>query len=205
MKILILGTSRSGTTSLARGIENQSYFTFYEPFNQNMFDDRDWRYPITDFNKYEKVCVKTLCLQTPLDINIDSFSFYKSFVKDFDKIILLDRKNINEHKQSFLHLYYRLENKESVNLKWDKNTVTKKFKNKFISENRYQELTLQKTEIKKISDFLDNEITYYEDLYGADREKSLKLIMSWKLDIDNKILNEYLHPKFKLKQENKII
>ena len=36
MKILIIGTPRSGTTSLIKGIGNQNYFSKGEPYNYNI-------------------------------------------------------------------------------------------------------------------------------------------------------------------------
>ena len=51
-----------------------------------------------------------------------------------------------------------------------------------------------------ISTKLSIPMIYYEDLYGDDRNKSLEIIKSWKLDIDNGKLNEILNPKFRYRQ-----
>ena len=57
--------------------------------------------------------------------------------------------------------------------------------------------------IDEISTKLSIPIIYYEDLYGLDRDKSLKIIKSLDLDLDVRLLNEKLHPKFKYRQDDK--
>ena len=56
MKILIIGTPRSGTTSLIRGIENQNYFGNAEPYNYNIGPDKyDNAYPLKEINEDKNV------------------------------------------------------------------------------------------------------------------------------------------------------
>ena len=55
--------------------------------------------------------------------------------------------------------------------------------------------------IDEISTELSIPIIYYEDLYGSDRNKSLKILKTLDLDLDVSSLNEKLHPKFKYRQE----
>jgi hypothetical protein len=200
MKILILGISRSGTSSLRRGFEEQGFRTFGEPFNQGLHEGRDHLYPITDLENHENICVKCLCNQKPKNLDIDSLSFYNKFIKEFDRVILLDRLNEEEHKESFLHLEYRIKNKQPVNQKWTSLSINNAFRVKFELENGYNKLYNQKKELKEISKFSNIPITYYEDLYGDDRVKSLDIIKSWNLNIDETKLNQYLDPKYKLRQ-----
>jgi len=54
-----------------------------------------------------------------------------------------------------------------------------------------------KSEILLLSKKLNIDITWYEDLFGNDRKKSLDIIKSWNLDLDSNQLNEDLHPKNK--------
>lgn len=200
MKVLILGISRSGTNSLRNAFYNQGYHTIGEPFNQGLKDDRDYLYPLKDFNIQEKVCVKGLCNQSPINIELNSLEFNKKFINDFDKVILLDRKNIEEHKESFLHLEWRISNNQAVNQKWTSSIIPESFRRNFEDRNEYQKLFNQKEELKEIADFSNIPITYYEDIYGEDRTRSLEVIKSWGIDLDYDKFNEDLNPKYKLRQ-----
>ena len=91
MKILIIGTPRSGTTSLIRGIGNQNYFSKGEPYNYrigpNMYNNT---YPLKEVSEYEKIVVKTLAQQVPKEKEgTDPIDFGVEFCSYFDKIILL--------------------------------------------------------------------------------------------------------------------
>ena len=205
MKILILGISRSGTTSLKQAISNQNYFSIGEPFNQGLEDGRTHLYPIKDFDMYDNVVVKSLALQKPKNIDYELIEFQLKFIKDFDKTILLDRRDRKEHNESFLHLYWRLETKQPTMQKWDSDIIPKKYRELFEKDNRYFDLDLQKSQINEISRITNIPITYYEDLYGKDRNKSLEIIKSWQLKINDETLNDDLNPKFKLRQYNKTI
>ena len=204
MKVLIIGTWRSGTTSLSRAIESQGFKTFLEPFNTGLFNGRNHLYPIKKINSYKNVLVKTLSSHLPKNSKLNIVEFYVKFIKEFDFILLLDRKDLNEHKESFLHMNWRLDSKESVMQQWDETTVPMKYRQKFKETNRYYELEMQKIILKIISKSTNIPITYYEQLYSNDREQSLNIIKSWNLNLDNIILNEELNPKYKLKIDKKI-
>ena len=200
MKVLILGISRSGTNSLRNAFYNQGYHTIGEPFNQGLKDDRDYLYPLKDFNIQEKVCVKCLCNQVPINIKENGLDFNKNFIKDFDSVIFLDRKDINEHKESFLHLEWRILNKQPVNQKWTSRVIPDWFRSDFEKNDMYNNLFNQKEELKELSIITNIPITYYEDLYGLDRKKSLEIIKSWGINLDFDKFNKDLDPKHKLRQ-----
>ena len=63
-------------------------------------------------------------------------------------------------------------------------------------------MKLNINKIKQISKEFKLDITYYEDLFGKDRNKSLEIIKSFNLDLDSEKLNEYLNPKYKYFQKN---
>jgi len=73
LKVLILGISRSGTTSLLNGFKHQKYVTVAEPFNPSIYLNRD--YPLVELLDNNNICVKSLCNQIPnnLDISFDDF------------------------------------------------------------------------------------------------------------------------------------
>ena len=207
MKILIIGVSRSGTNSLQSGIESQNYFSIKEPFNTGLLNGRTHRYPIKEFDLHKNVVVKTLSHHIPTNINLDLISFYKIFLKDFNSIILLDRKDIISHRESFLHLNWRIDNKEPVMQRWQIEDIPEYYKVEFGygPNNRYSELHNQKKYIKLLSNEFNIPISYYEDLYGTDRQLSFDIIKSWNLNLNDELLNEYLSPKNKLRQFKKKI
>ena len=131
--------------------------------------------------------------------------FQLDFAKEFDYIILLDRKNLEEHKESFLHLYYRIDTLQPTMQKWTMDSIPKKYKEEFEIDNRYYDLELQKEQIKKLSELLNIPITYYEDLYGNDRNKSFDIINSWNIPINVDKLNKDLDPMHKLRQKKSTI
>lgn len=202
MKILILGVARSGTTSLLNSIGNLNYIKIGEPFNYEINKNK-YDFPLRELNEYNRVCVKCTALQKPLEYSGTVLNFYKNFIHLFDKTILLDRRNLNEHLLSYANLRYRIYAGMNIWDSWDENDIDSDFLNKFFGSNLEIHIKSSKIIIDEISKELNIPITYYEDLYGIDRTKSKKLIQSWNLNLDEIQLNNMLHPKFKLKQEIK--
>ena len=204
MKILIIGTSRSGTTSLLNGISEQNYTKISEPFNDRFRDTQLYPINLSDNN----VCVKTLVFQKPNQYsNIESF--YKSFVNKFDKVILLDRYDLQEHWISNINLHYKNKLKETLKLntwpshdKWFIDEITEDIENEVISDGWYEFFKKEKNLIRELSINLKIDITLYENLYGNDRDISLNIIKDWNLSLNSKKLNEYLNPIYKYKQKN---
>jgi len=204
MKILIYGTPRSGTTSLMKSLGNQYFFLLEEPFTE-WINKSMCEYPLTELNEHSNIVVKSLALQKPKSSK-NLLEFQLDFAKEFDCVIILDRKNLKEHKESFLHLYYRLDNLHpSVHQKWTMDVIPKKYQEDFEIDNRYYDLELQKEHIKRLSEVLNIPITYYEDLYGNDRKKSFDIINSWNIPIDVNKLNKDLVPIHKLRQKKSFI
>jgi len=211
MKILIIGTARSGTTSLRRGIQSQGYHTIGEPFKSNTheslvyeFITGDRTYPLPELSEHKNICIKILCDQVPKNLNTSFIEFIKEFIKEFDKVILLDRKNLIEHEESFIHLHWRMARNEKVHQSWTSDLIPETFKKQHYDEFRHTHLHLQKEQLKQISEYTKIPVTWYEDLYTEDRFESFEIINKWGLkDIDSFELNEYLHPKNKLKKSSK--
>tara|TARA_B110000977_G_C10792291_1_gene382916 strand:+ start:129 stop:677 length:549 start_codon:yes stop_codon:yes gene_type:complete len=123
------------------------------------------------------------------------FNFINSIYKDYDMVILLSRRNEKEHFESYVNLRIRNKNKDNPDHPWFFQDIENKLSTVLLNE-----ITLYRTVINKLSSELSIPMIYYEDLYGDDRNKSLDIIKSWKLDIDNGELNESLHPKFRYRQ-----
>jgi hypothetical protein len=205
VKILIIGTSRSGTTSLINGIYNQNFYKISEPFNDRF---RKAQINTIDFSLHTNLCIKSLVFQKPHN-HTDAISFYKNFSLNFDKTILLDRSNTEEHWFSNINLHYKNKLKEKLKLdswpshdKWYPSDITKKIEDDVISSGWYEFFKKEKALIQSLSKTLKIDISLYETLYGDDRSISLDMIESWGLTLDCKKLNSYLNPKYKYLQKN---
>ena len=114
MKILVLATPRSGSTSLTKLIyshlEFLEYTLFIEPFNSNFYTtykndgfDFDTYLPLENF---ENLLVKSLVLYENIEYPIKSFTNTELYlnwcITFFDKIIILDRKDKFLQSQSFV-------------------------------------------------------------------------------------------------------
>lgn len=114
MRILLLGTPRSGSTSLYNLIKDHlsefSYQSFIEPFNYAMH--KKYMANGYDFTKvgsldsYKDLFVKTLYFSDPYDYNNSAFSSNDEYinwcVESFDKIIIILRRNNTEQAESFI-------------------------------------------------------------------------------------------------------
>jgi hypothetical protein len=147
--------------------------------------------------------------------------FQTEFCKQFDKVILLDRKNEIEHWKSYQNLINKINlNETSTTNKdyrpdsiitfsntifkpWYEEELTQKLTDKLIRLGWQERFQMEKTWMKELSEKMNIPITYYEDLYGEDRMYSFDIINKWGLDLDPFILNDYLNPKYKLKQTGK--
>ena len=197
MKILIISPPRTGSTSLLNNIcRLTDSKRIAEPYTnpKELITREPYPYPL-ELSK--KCVVKMISFQVPEQYgNPNEFlNFIKSIYKEYDKVILLNRKNLQEHFESFINLRVRL-NKKSVHAPWYIDDI-KEYKKNFDIEKfiPYREI------IDKISDELSIPIIYYEDLYGEDREKSFNIINKLDLELDSNLLNEKLHPKFKYRKK----
>ena len=198
MKILIISSPRAGSSSLIYSItELSNYESIYEPYINQLSERTDERIPYP-YVVPDNCVVKMLSYQVPKKYgNKDDFLGYiASVYKDYDRVILLNRKNEKEHFESLVNLQIRNKNRKDVFAPWYYSDIKKDlhlFDTKLYI--RYRKV------IDEISTELSIPIIYYEDLYGSDRNKSLKILKTLDLDLDVSLLNEKLHPKFKYRQE----
>jgi hypothetical protein len=112
MKILLLGTPRSGSTSLIKFIDSHislsNYQMFIEPFNRNLYPNKEYdedRDTILYVTKYNNVLVKSLFLlgheEYPIKSFNDIYEYLNWCYSYFDKIIILDRKDKLAQSESF--------------------------------------------------------------------------------------------------------
>lgn len=197
MKILIVCPPRCGSTSLLNNLcELTNSKRVAEPYTnpKELLTRKQNEYPLNLNGNY---IVKMVSNQVPESYREDFESFITLVYKEYSKVILLSRRNLQEHFESYINLRLRL-NKKDVHDSWYIEDI-KPFYNRFDIEN----FKLKITVIDIISKKLKIPIIYYEDLYGKDRKKSLKIIESLNLNIDNSKLNDKLNPIFRYRQFTK--
>ena len=91
--------------------------------------------------------------------------------------------------------------KKSVHLKYKYEEIQSEYINNFLQKKKQVDLIESKQLLKELSTILNIPITWYEDLYGEDRIKSLEIIQEWAIpNIDSNLLNERLDPQFRYRQ-----
>ena len=152
MKVLILSLPRTGSTSLLIKISKElDLKAVFEPFDG------------TDRNPYkgeDNVVVKSIVPQS--DRN-------RELVKEFDKVILLSRKDLRECAESHS---YRIHNSKRGftsldEYYWDETP-------KELYELCYNNILHWDSELKELSNELGVPITYYEDIFDVNSSERLR-------------------------------
>jgi len=165
MKILIIGVPRSGTTSFLNCFKN--YKLFDEPLNSFSKQGNTIK-SFYNLIKKKNIVVKTMSDHTPIDWKGDKLLFNFSIIPHFDRVILLDRKNIKEQEKSYHRvLDLALKTVEGFTEKTHKNAI--------------KSLYLQKYLLREIADKFNLDINYYEDIYYGD---SKYLFENLKIDLN---------------------
>ena len=202
MKLLILSPPRTGTSNLLYKIAEQGFEKISEPYNIFLHKNR-YKWPLR-WNSYKThIVVKHLIFsdnsnyqQVP---NIDTEFSISLFAKEFDKIILLDRKDYKSHLESFINLHYRTRYDSHIKYKYE--DIPAEYISNFLENNNQLHLIEGKELCKKLSIILNTPITWYEELYGDNRERSLEIIKEWDIsNIDCNLLNKKLNPMFRYRQ-----
>jgi hypothetical protein len=202
MKILILGTPRSGSTSLVKFIDSHimspNYKMIIEPFNKcsnvyiNEIKNND---TVTYLTKFDNILVKSLFLigvdEYPTKSFNSIFEYFKWCYSYFDKIIIIDRKDKVAQSESFTINETMFREK---GLNWhtqkiyDLDKIDKSYLNEMID--RY---TKSSEILKEISINNNFPIFYYEDIF-----------LDHNIDVICNLLG-YLGLEFNTKNYNKFI
>ena len=158
MKILILALPRTGSTSLLDKISKEynlkKVFEPFHPTTQNGWN----RYDSTEDN----IIVKSIVCHHSDNLKL---------IKDFDEIILLSRKNFNDHLESHsYHVYFA-----NTNGYYHINPYIYKEPPTHIIELCKSDLIDMNNELEKISKITNIPIVYYEDLFDLNSEYRLRL------------------------------
>jgi hypothetical protein len=155
MKILLITLPRTGSTSLLKNLSEQYHLkAISEPFNPSTKNLE--QYENFDWNTANEICVKT-------HINHKDILFYSNFVKLFDRIILVSRKDLKLCAESLSYANYF--GNFSEKYEWintpnliDNIRLVKKFD----------------ADLKKLSELININILYYEDLFDINSENKLR-------------------------------
>ena len=195
MKILIIAIGRSGSTALTTLFGRiLDYTTYYEPFNYSQPSMASQIFP----NTLPSNCVvKTISDQKPKDV-IDILDFYTKYVNEYDRVILLSRKDKQLVYESILHrlTYF-------FNGNWHTPYIYQELPEN--SEVRNSVKT-QSDLVESLSNVLDIPITWYEDLYSGNQQIVEREIKNWNIDsINYENTLEYLNPKNKYRKTSSLI
>lgn len=179
--ILIIASPRSGSTNLMKSIG--SAYNKKTRFEYDIIKKYPYYNPNEDVVKF--IPIWHSHLQNNYEILYDTLLTHS---REFNTIILLDRKNKKEQANSYYVLQQHYTGR--INVKWrdeeiDTSSESYEFYEKYL--NIFPEL------FSRLSKDLNIPIDYYEDVY---KHKSLTN-KNIKLDL------EYFKPKYKLKQEIK--
>ena len=162
MKVLIMAVPRSGSTSLMSSIASEKNLErIFEPFSYRVYE----RNLYTSDKK--NVVVKLLVGQDssyPKKINYDRWlSWSIEFVKEFDEVILLSRKNIKEASESYSNALWT----DNWHDKYEYTSLPNigDALNHLTESNKYLNSLSEKTSIP---------ITYYEDIYDTSSSNRLR-------------------------------
>ncbi|MGA0277776.1 MAG: hypothetical protein ACO3LF_07760 [Candidatus Kariarchaeum pelagius] len=215
-KTLILAIPRTGSSRLNMVLGKFHEISFHEPFNElteaNISNKKIYPDLILD-NK--NLLIKQLISQVPSNIeHIHQIDFNTEMASMFNNVILLDRRDFDSHWNSIVNLLKKIHQKVEFNKKngdyifkyqkqfdvqqpWVLDELTNKDYSRALEVGADKTLEIEKLNLQIISKNLNIPITYYEDLFGDDRELSKSIIESWDLNFDVDYINEKLHPKFK--------
>jgi hypothetical protein len=169
MNFLIISSPRCGSTSLQKSISNSyNLKIIYEPYSP-------WGIQWKNY-KHENVVVKTMFHQIdnilvklgdlPQSYFDKCYNFYSDLIPKFENVILLGRENTKEHAESLSNLY----NGSSDNVKYvyELDTDINPIMN---------QLTLENTYLKKLSNNFNIPLDTYESIYysGGLKNKEIKL------------------------------
>lgn len=170
------------------------FVTYHEPFNYGLPLQVSQSFPKI---LPEKCVVKSIIDQIPRG-NTDVLDFYTNFVNEFDKVILLSRKNKQQVYESILHRVTYFANKN-----WHTPYVYEELpENSIVREWVERQSNL----LESLSKILNIPINWYENIYSGNKELVELEIKEWKIDsINYENSKEYLNPKNKHRRERKLI
>jgi hypothetical protein len=197
MKILILGTPRSGSTSLVRLIDSHinlpNYKMVIEPFNKSLYFNG--KHTIESLLEYENILVKNLFLigndEYAENSFIDVYEYFNWCYSYFDKIIILDRKDKIAQSESFV-INETMWRERGIDWHTKKIYDLDKIDNSYLKTmiDRYIESSKILNDISYTNNF---PIFYYEDIFLNNNIEVVKNLFQYlKMDLDMEMYNKYV-------------
>lgn len=208
MRILILATPRSGSTSLVRLLNSHitisNYKMLIEPFNSQL---NEYTPNIESIFSIENLLIKNLFLVGNDEYPIDSFrSVYEYFewcYKFFDKIILLDRKDKVAQSESFA-VNETLMRERGVGWHTPKIYDIEKIEPSYIETmiNRYAESS---DILHSISNQHNFPLFYYEDIFVEHNKSYIEDLFKYlDIELNDTHYEEYVLSAYRRVRINKI-
>lgn len=198
MKICILSTGRSGSTSLFNVIKahlDDSYYSIAEPFNENF--NRVVSVAKDQYNyiqKFDNSLIKTIVFQQPSEIELEVF--HNWLFNYFDKVILLDRRDKKLQSESFAyHLYTKQVDWHLIKKRYKISNIPKEYMDEI--DKRVEDSTIMINEISKV---YNQKIYYYEDIFVKHDLNTIKEIF----DKINIVINYDLLNKWIISDDKKV-
>jgi len=162
MSILIIALPRTGSTELGKRLSINNKFKYeFEPFNPIAGLP-----PLTNF---KNIVLKTIIFQLPYYIKEENrINWLIELKKEFDEVILLSRKNLNDCAESWSYLNYK---KKQNGFESNQPYLWEKTPNYEIA---LENIIKWNKELMFISNELNIPITYYEDLYDINDKNRLR-------------------------------
>jgi len=200
MKILLLSLPRTGSTVFGKAM-SLALKTLYldEPFKKETISSINQNIHQKKYElliNTEDVLVKNQYGQLPYIPSIDYEKNYGSFLQLFDRKIFLLRRNIEEHVESMINLYWvgNHQNKfNQIHTKYIYEDIPDWFVNKYYTD--LKEHITKGTEFIESHTNFQNRVFYYEDLFTEKNEKTILSIKEIFPNLDENILRPYLLPE----------
>jgi hypothetical protein len=197
MKILILCTGRSGSTSLFNLIASHLKYKncFLEPFTNSEETIKKWglRDTISPYVGMNDILIKTFITTFKPDSDFDDYESYWNWMCEyFDKIILLSRKNKQLQAESLVY-HQKIRHKLSEYYNWHK----KKYYDLDSNDNIHILNTidaLEKADMAMIP-FIEKNYPHFtfEDLFiKKDKELMCKLFDYIDIELDMKLYDKFV-------------
>lgn len=195
MRILILTSPRCGSSALTRALSKAlNYKEYQEPYN------KFWgsKYYKKDADIFEDNCVvKLIAYEKSPGYEGSTLSFLLEFIKQFDRVIFLDRKDFTAQLES-----YSFMRQHRYNGDWQARYIYKE-DTKLDVDNYY--LSLLKDIVLFLSNQSKKSITYYEDIFSNNPELVESTLEKSGINIKYEDLRPYIDSKYKLRVEKKDI
>lgn len=197
MKILILGHHRSGSTSLYNAFHQSinNCEGVFEPFRGNnkrgyiKFHNKKIK------NNSSNLVVKSL-ITDPFLNEYENITFYKKYIKSFNKVIILLRKDTKSTAESLNHIFPFLQNQN-----YDQIHKPYKYNPLQSIESEYFAVTLDHRILNTISKITKLPILYYEDIFSGNLSYLENMLKVYDIKVNNfKLFCEILNPENRYRQ-----